>query len=137
MRTLLAITTLALALTAAAPASALETMCSNPSRARVLAHMSLSIPEGDEPAFAERMRQFRSRSTMSYAEVDAADGNVWRSRTIIFQSPEVSVVIHVRTRRGSDTARVEIERTCINDALEPWRPFWSDFRRFTEEEFGR
>jgi hypothetical protein len=120
---------------ATTPAIAYQTRCSDPDRAGVLAEMSLRIPREDESAFAERMRHFDDVSSMSRGEVSSRDREGWRNRTIIFQSPEYSVVINVETQRNSDVALVTAERTCIDDALEDWRPFWSEFTRFVREEF--
>jgi hypothetical protein len=117
------------------PATALTTICSDPNRAGVLDRMSVRIPNGDERAFAERMRRFADVSSMSHGEVEGFDGPVWQGRTIIFQSPEFSVAIKVETRPNSNVARVTVERTCINDALEDWRPHWDGFRRFVGETF--
>ena len=49
-------------------------------------------------------------------------------KTIILQSPKVSANIEITARSGSTTAKVNVNRTCINDALEPWLPFWKRFR---------
>jgi hypothetical protein len=47
---------------------------------------------------------------------------------IILQSPKVSVAIDIVARRSLDLAQVTVERTCINDSLEPWQPYWRRFR---------
>lgn len=110
-------------------AAATSTVCSNQSRARVLDRLAVSIPGGDEPAFAETIRKFEGVTDMSRAEVTSD-----RRRIIIFQSPQVSVAIYVVTERGSGTARITVERTCINDALEDWKPYWKAFRRFLDSK---
>ena len=62
---------------------------------------------------------------MSVGEVSSTDnsGKFWDARTIIFQSPKVSVAIFVDTSRNRDVAEIPVERTCIDDAIEEWRPY--------------
>jgi len=115
-------------------AAATSTVCSNPSRARVLDRLSVSIPGGNEPAFATVIREFEGVTDMGLSEVTASDKGGFRERTIIFQSPQVSVNIHIDTERGSSIARITVNRTCYTDALEDWRPYWKAFRKFLDSK---
>jgi hypothetical protein len=114
------------------PAAAESTFCSDPHRARVLDSMSVAIPNGDETAFANTMREFESVTDMSLSEVSSSRGGNVTSRALLFQSPEVSVLIDISTEADSNIAEIAIERTCITDALERWRPYWRAFRGFMQ-----
>ncbi len=113
---------------------ATRTVCSNPSRARVLARLAVSVPGGNELAFATVIREFEGVTDMSRAEVTSSDKGGFRERTIIFQSPRVSVEIHVDTERGSSIARITANRTCYTDALEDCKPYWKAFRKFLDSK---
>jgi len=119
----------------ASGASATITVCSDPSRARVLDTLTLQILDRDEPAFATTIRRFDGVAGMMMSETGRiSPDHIFRTRTLLFQSPEFSVVINVRTVLGRDHASVNIERTCINDALEEWEPYWRAFRQFLDRE---
>jgi hypothetical protein len=124
----------ALLCVSALDATATSTVCSNPSRARVLDRLAVSIPGGNEPAFASIIREFEGVTHMSRAEVTSSDNGGFRERTIIFQSPQVSVAILIDTQRESTIARISVNRTCITDALEDWKPYWKAFRKFLDSK---
>jgi hypothetical protein len=66
---------------------------------------------------------------MSFSSVGSGtEAQPISKQAIILQSPKVSVAIEIRALRRSRIAKVTVERTCINDALEPWLPFWRRFR---------
>jgi hypothetical protein len=111
-------------------AHATRTVCSDPSRARTLAQTKILIPEGDEVGFAATIRRFDKVTDMSLSEVISSNGDVFERRIMIFQSPKVSVAIEVHTMAGKNTSLATIERTCYNNALEEWQPYWLAFRRF-------
>ena len=111
-------------------ASATRTVCSDPGRARTLAQANIILPRNDEVAFAATIRQFDKVTNMSLSEVVSSNGDAFERRVIMFQSPKVSVVIEVHTGAARHTALVAIERTCYNDALEDWQPYWLAFRNF-------
>lgn len=45
-------------------------------------------------------------------------------QTLGLQSPHVSVSIKAKWQPGQRFAALTVERTCYNDALEPWRGYW-------------
>jgi hypothetical protein len=111
-------------------ASATRTVCSDPARARTLAQTNVVIPRGDEIAFATTIRKFDKVTDMSLSEVVSSNGNVFESRILMFQSPRVSVVIEVHTLAGKNIALATVDRTCVNDAIEDWQPYWVAFLDF-------
>lgn len=111
-------------------ASASRTVCSDPSRARTFAQIKVVIPQSDEIAFATTIREFDKVTDMSLAEVVSSNGDMFERRIIMFQSPKVSVVIEVHTAAGNHIALANVHRTCINDALEDWQPYWMAFLDF-------
>lgn len=50
-------------------------------------------------------------------------------QTLAMQSPKVSVSAEARWEAGQLRVPLVIRRTCINDALEPWRGYWSNLVR--------
>ena len=111
-------------------AIASTTVCSDPSRARALYHLEVKVPGGDKPAFAKSMGEFEGVTDMTLSEVQSSDSSGLRDRIMIFQSPQVSVNIEILTQRASDIARITLNRTCITDALEDYRPYWKAFQNF-------
>jgi hypothetical protein len=113
----------------ASNASGTTTVCSKPHRAGVKRIASLSIPWAKVPSLKSWLEQNSEKSfgmSLSYVE-SGRDGEPFDKETLILQSPEVSVNIIIVAERGSATARATVERTCINDAFEPWPPYWHRF----------
>jgi hypothetical protein len=50
------------------------------------------------------------------------------SKTLGLQSPKYSVSITADWKPGDHRALLKVERTCINDDLEPWKGFWNALR---------
>lgn len=110
-------------------ASGLTTVCSKPHRAGVKRIASLSIPWAKVPSLKSWLEQHSEKSFgMSLSSVESGqDGKPFDKETLILQSPKVSVIIIIEAKSGGSTARASVERTCINDAFEPWPPYWHRF----------
>ena len=115
-------------------AGATTTVCSNPARAGVRAQMSVRLPVGGAAQLEDRVGAFAERqlgmSVGAVAFEDPGERPVLRTRNLILQSPQVSVAIEIRTSNRNNRAMITVERTCINDAWEPWRPYWRDLQNF-------
>lgn len=113
----------------AGTASGTTTFCSNPQRAGIKRAASLAIPWDKVPTLKSWLDQHSEKSVgMSLSSVESGQtGKPFDKETLILQSPKVSVAIHIVARGGSSTAHVTLERTCINDAFEPWPPYWHRF----------
>lgn len=122
VRTILIVT---LATLPSVPVQATSTVCSNPRRERVLASAVVRLPTDNIQAL-ERSFDIAGRGIgMSPWGTSLLDrhGRVER-QTLGLQSPRVSVSVRAKWRPGQRAADVEIWRTCINDASEPWRGYW-------------
>jgi hypothetical protein len=112
-------------------ANGTSTICSNPTRAGIKAEATMPL----QWTKVEELSRWLAGSSekalgMSYSSVSSGLVNKpITARTIILQSPKVSVNIHVTARSGSRTAKVTVNRTCYNDALEPWLPYWKRFQK--------
>lgn len=104
---------------------ALTTVCSDPSRARVLASTVVRLPTDNIDALERRFDVLAPSLGMTTWGVTSSKGNRVEQKTLGLQSPEVSVSIEAHWRPGQRAATVEVSRTCINDALEPWRSYWA------------
>ena len=113
----------------ASTASGTTTFCSNPHRAGIKRAASLAIPWDKVPALKSWLDQHSEKSVgMSLSSVESGQtGKPFDKETLILQSPKVSVAIYIVAKGGSSTAHVTLERTCINDAFEPWPPYWQRF----------
>lgn len=112
-------------------AAATTTVCSNPKRAgpRVTATITL---RWDQVKALHQWLQSSSETEIGMTFSAVASGpnsRVMTSETIILQSPKWSVAITIAAARSNQGAVVTLERTCMADYLEDWRPFW---RRFYE-----
>jgi hypothetical protein len=109
-------------------ARALSTACSNPQRERILSAAQIMLPRDNIRSLERRFDMLAPRIGMSTwgTALASSSGHV-ESRTLGLQSPEVSVSIEAHWRPGQKFVTVEVRRTCINDALEPWRHYWWGF----------
>jgi hypothetical protein len=112
------------------PAHGTSTICSNPRRAGVRVAATVPLPWSKVEELSHWLETSSKKTLgMSFARVDSGDeGKPMTEKTIILQSPKVSVNIHITAVSGSARAKVAVNRTCYYDALEPWRPFWTRFR---------
>lgn len=120
-----------IALTAlrATQAHATTTRCSNPQREGIRASGTIKLAWSDLPKLNALLQRSEGALRMSYSFVESGlTGQPFRKKTHILQSPKVSVAIEIVARRSADVAKVTVERTCINDSLEPWQPYWRRFR---------
>jgi hypothetical protein len=117
----------ALALAIPAQASAESTVCSNPSRAKVLSSAVVKLPTGGidelEKAF-EGLSESIGMTTWAVAGSDK-DGKGTVTKSIGLQSPQASVGITARWKIGDGSVKLVVERTCFTDDLEPWSDYWS------------
>ena len=104
---------------------ALTTFCSNPNRERVLEAATVNLPRDNIQKLESRFDRIANVVGMTTWGVESSDrqGRV-ESQTIGLQSPKVSVSIEARWKPGRKSADLQVRRTCINDALEPWRGYW-------------
>lgn len=117
-----------------APAYAESTICSDPSRAKVLDRGTISLPQDDVKALERAMFAAAPRINMTtWAVVGSQGDGEISSHNIGLQSPEVSVAIDAIWEPGWKHAKITIERTCYDDALEPWEGLWSSFLREMKE----
>lgn len=119
----------ALALVIPAQASGESTVCSNPSRAKVLRSAVVKLPTGGidelEKAF-EDLSESIGMTTWAVASSDK-DGKGTVSKSIGLQSPQLSVGINAKWKIGDGSVKLVVERTCYTDDLEPWSGYWSKF----------
>ena len=123
---------LALALTlslCANEARATSTRCSNPKREGVRVSGMMHLAWSDLPKLDGILQSSEKVLGMSYSSVESGTtGQTSMRKDFILQSPKVSVAIEIVAHRSENFAKVSIERTCINDDLESWRPYWRRFR---------
>lgn len=107
------------------PAEATSTICSNPKRERVLASAVIRLPSDNIQALERRFAIAAPRIDMESwgTALNNRSGKVER-QTLGLQSPRVSVSIEADWRPGQNAATLRLRRTCINDAIEPWRGYW-------------
>jgi hypothetical protein len=119
---------IAIAVALIAPeARATSTTCSNPKREQVLATARVALPTRNIEALEQRFELLAPKIGMTTWGVAGDDGRGIRDVTLGLQSPKVSVGITAEWRTGQKAALLQVERTCINDALEPWQPYWKHF----------
>ena len=111
----------------ASDAHATSTSCSNPKRARVLATAQVALPTRNIEALERRFGLVAPKIGMTTWGVEGNDGRGIRDVTLGLQSPKVSVSITAEWRTGRNAAVLQVERTCINDSLEPWQGYWKNF----------
>ncbi|MGI8405688.1 MAG: hypothetical protein ACR2OE_13165 [Thermomicrobiales bacterium] len=113
----------------ASAASGTTTRCSNPQRAGIKRTASLAVPWRKVPALKSWLDQYSEKAVgMALGSVESGQtGKPFDKETLILQSPKVSVAIYIVAKFGDSSAHVTLERTCINDAFEPWPPFWRRF----------
>lgn len=107
--------------------SALSTVCSEPDRARVLAAVTVKLPTDDIQALEELFSTLAPQLGMTTWAVTSSEHGRLLAKDIGLQSPEVSVSIEASWEAGTNEAVVQLQRTCINDSLEPWEGYWSGF----------
>jgi hypothetical protein len=113
----------------ATQAQATSTRCSNPQREGVRGTGNIILAWSDLPKLDALLEHSKRALGMSYSFVESGlSGQPFRKKTIILQSPKVSVAIEIVAHRSADVAKVTVGRTCINDSLEPWQPYWRRFR---------
>ena len=108
-----------------------RTVCSHPKRAGVRAVATIPLPWSKVTELHEWLEASSETNLgMSFSSVGVADGpNLpLKEQTIILQSPKVSVNIEITAKSGNSVAKVVVNRTCYNDDLEPWLPYWHRFR---------
>ncbi|KTE08919.1 hypothetical protein ATE71_13425 [Sphingopyxis sp. H115] len=87
----------------------------------------MALPTRDIEALEQRFELVAPKIGMTTWGVAGDDGRGIRDVTLGLQSPKVSVSITAEWRTGQKAAFLQVERTCINDALEPWQPYWKHF----------
>jgi hypothetical protein len=113
----------------ATQAEATSTRCSNPQREGVRASGTVKLAWLDRAKLGVLLQGSNKALGMSYSWVESGlTGQPSNKKHFILQSPKVSVAIEVLALRSSDLAKVTVERTCINDSLEAWQPYWRRFR---------
>lgn len=113
-------------------AQAISTRCSNPQREGMRGSGTIKLAWSELPKFDAWLQRSERTLGMSYSSVESGlTGQPFRKKTIILQSAKSSVVIDVVARRTSALAEVTVKRTCFDDSLEPWRPYWRRFRAMT------
>ncbi len=107
-----------------------DTICSDPKRARVLARATIILPDDNIDKLGEDFEKLSTLINMTTWQVGATSENgVRESLTLGLQSPKVSVGVEASWKPGQRTAKLKVERTCISDDLEPWLGYWSDLKR--------
>lgn len=109
-------------------AAAYSSVCSNPKRARVFATAVIILPDDDIKKLEAAFEKLSTRVGMTTWGVGSSEGGRTLSQTLGLQSPKVSVSITARWKPGKRNALLKVERTCINDDLEPWAGYWRKVR---------
>lgn len=125
IQTIVGATILALCSTQAA---AYSSVCSNPKRARTLATAIIALPDDNIAKLEATFEKLSSHVGMTTWGVGSSEEGRTLSQTLGLQSPKVSVSITARWKPGQRNALLKIERTCINDDLEPWAGYWRKVR---------
>lgn len=106
------------------PAQAHSTTCSNPRRERVLSAALIRLPTDNIQVLERRFEAIAGRIGMETWGSGLSENGRVESKTLGLGSPQGSVSIKAKWRPGQKAATLEVKRTCINDALEPWRGYW-------------
>jgi hypothetical protein len=107
-----------------------DTICSDPKRARVLASAMVILPDDDIDRLGQQFEQLSKIIGMTTWSVGMTSGKgVREALTLGLQSPKVSVAITADWKPGLRAAKLQVERTCVNDDLEPWPEYWSGLKR--------
>ncbi|RYG87169.1 MAG: hypothetical protein EON59_08205 [Alphaproteobacteria bacterium] len=107
-----------------------DTICSDPKRARVLARATVILPDDDIDKLGEQFELLSKSIDMTTWRVGMSSAKGVRELlTLGLQSPKVSVGITAEWKPGRRAAKLQVERTCINDDLEPWLGYWSGLKR--------
>ncbi|GEM_PF-2119721 len=114
-------------LSAALPAGATSSVCSNPERERILATAIVQLPTDDIQSLEEVLLLLAPQLGMTSWVVTTAEPGQLLAKDIGLQSPEVSVSIEAEWEPGTNEALFEARRTCFDDALEPWEDYWTGF----------
>ncbi len=109
-----------------AQASAETTVCSDPSRAKILNSAVIKLPTGGIDELDKAFEDLSESIGMSTWGVTGSDndGKGKVTKTVGLQSPKVSVSISAHWKIGEGSVKVVVERTCYNDNLEPWSDYW-------------
>ncbi|MBB3911454.1 hypothetical protein [Sphingomonas desiccabilis] len=107
-----------------------DTICSDPERARVLARATIILPDDNIDKLGDDFERISKLINMTTWQVGmTSEKGVRESLTLGLQSAKVSVGIEADGEPGQRTAKLQVKRTCINDDLEPWSGYWSDLKR--------
>ena len=101
-----------------------SSVCSNPARARVLARATIFLPSDNIGTLEHRFAIIAPKIGMSTWGTGLDERGKILAQTLGLQSPKVSVSIQADWKPGQRAALLSIERTCIDDTLEPWRGYW-------------
>jgi hypothetical protein len=102
--------------------------CSDPSRAKILETATILLPSDDIGELEKSFDASSKRIGMTTWAVGSELHGKVLSKTLGLQSPKYSVSITADWKPGDHHALLKVERTCINDDLEPWEGFWSGLR---------
>ena len=105
--------------------AAYSSVCSDPSRARVLARATVILPSDNIAPLERRFTIIAPKLGMMVWGVGSEEHGKILSKTLGMQSPKVSVSIEADWKPGMRAATLVAERTCYTDDLEPWRRYWS------------
>lgn len=118
----------AVVLTMPVEVSADSTVCSNPSRAKVLSSKVVKLPTGGIDELEKAFEDLSGSIGMTTWAVEGSDkdGKGTATKTIGLQSPQASVAISARWEIGDGSVKMMVERTCFTDDLEPWSDYWNN-----------
>jgi hypothetical protein len=108
--------------------AAYSSVCSNPKRARTLATAIVVLPDDNITKLEAAFEKLSTRVGMTTWSVGSSKEGRTLSQTLGLQSPKVSLSITARWKPGQHNALLKVERTCINDDLEPWAGYWGKVR---------
>ncbi|AQA00266.1 hypothetical protein BWQ93_18725 [Sphingopyxis sp. QXT-31] len=103
-------------------AGATETICSDPARAEIKAAARLRFDERGTRPIEALLANAETQLGMTDWSLVGHDFSIYG-----LQSPKVSLLIRVTWRPGASVGVASVERTCIDDNLEDWEPYWDKF----------